>query len=75
MRAPYRALRCAWRVQAEEIVELCDSAERLFKQEKSVLELKASAVRWGGSAQGLGGGAAVSRVWRAALVATMAAGS
>lgn len=32
-----------WRrhTQAEEIVELCDNAERLFKQEKSVLELKA----------------------------------
>lgn len=28
-------------LSAEEIVELCDGAERLFKQEKSVLELKA----------------------------------
>lgn len=27
-------------LQAEEIVELCDNAERLFKQEKSVLELR-----------------------------------
>lgn len=26
--------------QADEIVELCDNCERLFKQEKSVLELK-----------------------------------
>jgi hypothetical protein len=26
--------------QAEEIVELCDNAEKLFKQEKSVLELR-----------------------------------
>lgn len=27
-------------LQADEIVELCDNAERLFKQEKSVLELR-----------------------------------
>jgi hypothetical protein len=27
-------------LQAEEIVELCDNAEKLFKQEKSVLELR-----------------------------------
>lgn len=27
-------------LQADEIVELCDSCEQLFKQEKSVLELK-----------------------------------
>lgn len=29
-------------LQADEIVELCDNCERLFKQEKSVLELKVS---------------------------------
>jgi hypothetical protein len=30
-------------VQAEEIVELCENAEKLFMKEKSVLQLK---VRW-----------------------------
>lgn len=30
-------------LQAEEIVELCDNAEKLFKQEKSVLELRVRA--------------------------------
>lgn len=35
-----RVLRAA--LQADEIVELCDNAERLFKQEKSVLELRVS---------------------------------
>jgi hypothetical protein len=29
-------------LQADEIVELCDNCERLFKQEKSVLELRVS---------------------------------
>jgi hypothetical protein len=32
--------RAAALLQAEEIVELCDNAEKLFKQEKSVLELR-----------------------------------
>eukprot|EP00878_Enallax_costatus_P045478 GHUV01054834.1.p1 GENE.GHUV01054834.1~~GHUV01054834.1.p1 ORF type:complete len:115 (-),score=11.46 GHUV01054834.1:72-416(-) len=31
--------------QADEIVELCDNAEKLFKQEKSVLELRVSSGR------------------------------
>lgn len=34
-------------LQAEEIVELCDNAEKLFKQEKSVLELRVRAAAWG----------------------------
>lgn len=37
---PALVLHLLFFVQAEEIVELCDNAEKLFKQERSVLELK-----------------------------------
>lgn len=37
---PHPRVSAAVLLQADEIVELCDNAERLFKQEKSVLELR-----------------------------------
>jgi hypothetical protein len=51
-------------LQAEEIVELCDNAEKLFKQEKSVLELRVRclAIRDGTTKQSTAAAAAAGLV-------------